>query len=803
MAKKNLRKVQIDIRQFAVPCPRVGSIELNSGYGQTPQLGNEIHQAIQRRRTREVSNYTAEVKMQLEVPAENYLFVISGRADGVVESDDVLIEEIKSTFDVESLEHKLTTDENHPYVWQLKTYGYFYYKQSGQIPDLRMLLVSSRNFRQSEVHFELDIEEYEAWLALRMTELVEETKMREKLYKKRVEMAVDLQFPFSSPRPGQSELIASIEEGFQKEKSLVIQAPTGLGKTIGVLYPSLKESLARGQKVIYVTPKNSQHQVAEEAVERLQNLGANVRPLTITAKSKMCFKAEPICNPQYCEFAKDYYKKLADNDLVNKISKLRSLSQKKLSELGEEYQVCPFELSVEAIERADVVIADYNYVFSLRSLLGRLEAPLLEPQEKPNLVIDEAHNLPARAQDYFSPSISTRDLRQLEGSLAKVNIRFIKRALDLCKEAVELIEGYRGESRIVQINYEPIFELDKKMREFLAEYLEADIEIQPQDGVLRLVNVWSDFTQAMELEGPEFFRTYQRNKIYGEDNETLKVTCCDASSHLNETYKSFKNVVAFSATLKPFSYSTKLLGLDDESTECLEFVSPFPRDHRKILLIPQISTKYRERAQSAPKIAQAMEKIMAVKPGNYIALFPSFDFMKDVEKHLKESFYQRLVQQREMKAARVDDFLSFMKNQDMPTLLLAVQGGVFSEGVDFPGEMLIGAFVIGPALPTFDFEREQIRQYYEQAHEKDVAFNYTYVYPAMAKTIQSAGRVIRSENDKGLIVLMDSRFLENTYAETMPQGWFESSPQELVSKKIIADVYDFWKHVETLKGEEG
>ncbi|MBO9667151.1 MAG: ATP-dependent DNA helicase [Bdellovibrio sp.] len=797
-----MRKIQIDIRQFAVPCPRVGSIETHSGYGQVPQLGNEIHQAIQRRRLREVPNYTPEKKLSMELVADNYIFVISGRADGIVEGSDSLIEEIKSAFDVEGLEHKLTVDDNHPYVWQLKTYGYIHYKNTGEIPDLRMLLVSSRNFKQTEVQFELDLEEYEAWLALRLRELVDETKIREKLFKKRVEISQDLKFPFTSPRPGQSELIESIEQGFLEEKSLVIQAPTGLGKTIGVLYPSLKDSLARGQKVIYVTPKNSQHSVAEEAVDRLQELGANIRPLTITAKSKMCFKAEPLCNPQYCEFAKDYYKKVAEHDLVNKVSKLRSLSQKKLCELGEEFQVCPFELSVEAIERADVVIADYNYVFSPRSLLGRLETPLLEPQEKANLVIDEAHNLPARAQDYFSPSISTRDLHQVELLLNKVSVRFMKRALALSQEAVEIIESYRGESRMVQIDYEPIFELDKKIREFLSEYLEADIEIQPQDGVLRLANVWSDFTQAMELEGPEFFRTYQKGKIYGEDNETLKVTCCDASMHLHEVYKSFKNVVAFSATLKPFSYSTKLLGFEDEGTRCLEFVSPFPRDHRKIILIPQISTKYRDRSQSAPKIAQAMEKIMAVKPGNYIALFPSFDFMKDVERHLKESFYQRLVQQREMKAARVDDFLSFMKNQDIPTLLLAVQGGVFSEGVDFPGEMLIGAFVIGPALPTFDFEREQIRQYYEAKADKDMAFNYTYVYPAMAKTIQSAGRVIRSENDKGLIVLMDSRFLENTYSETMPQGWFENSPQELVSSKILSDVTEFWAQVAAMKGKE-
>jgi DNA excision repair protein ERCC-2 len=796
MAKKNLRKIQIDLRQFALPCPRVGSIEAHSGYGQASRVGQEIHQNIQRKRIREIPGYEAEKKLSIEFEREQYLFVISGRADGVIEGSNFQVEEIKSTFDVESLEHKLTVDDNHPYVWQLRTYGYILYKQTGEIPDLKMLLVSSRNFKQSEIFFELDIEEYEAWLALRLAELTEETKIREKLFKKRVAAAEDLKFPFTSPRPGQVELIENIRLGFIEEKSMVIQAPTGLGKTIGVLYPSLKDSLARGQKVIYVTPKNSQHQVAEEAVEKLQDQGASIRPLTITAKSKMCFKAEPLCNPQYCEFAKDYYKKLAENDLVNKVSKLRSLSQTKLQELGEQYQVCPFELSLEAIERADVVIADYNYVFSTRSLLGRLELPLMEPSQKANLVIDEAHNLPARAQDYFSPAISTRDLQNIIPSLGKINIRFQKRAQMLCEEAIELIGTYHGESRTVEIDFDPVFELESRMREFMGEYLEADIEIQTQDGVLRLINLWSDFAQALELQGPEFFQTYQKNRLYGEINETLKVTCCDASRHLNEIYKSFKNVVAFSATLKPFTYSMKLLGFDELTTKCLEFVSPFPKEHRKILLIPQISTKFKDRPMNAPKIAQAMEKIMAVKPGNYIALFPSFEFMKDVETHLRDGSYQRLVQQREMKAARVDDFLSFMKSADKPTLLLAVQGGIFSEGVDFPGDMLIGAFVVGPALPNFDFEREQIRQYYERSYDKSQAFNYTYVYPAMAKTIQSAGRVIRSENDKGIIVLMDSRFLETTYSETMPQGWFEQGAQELVSGKIISDVTDFWSSIE-------
>lgn len=786
-----MRKIHLDLRQFALPCPRSGSIETNSGYGPPPLSGQEIHQLLQARREQEIPGYASEVRLSHSFHREPYVFHVSGRADGVLPGTPVTIEEIKTSFDLEDLFQKLSRNEDHPYLWQLRTYGYIYLQQTGQTPKLKFHLVSSRNLKSLELDVEFSREFYEAWLERRLAELVKETRLREKLFKKRQKTAAALEFPFPEPRPGQRELVSCLEEAFAEKKRLLVQAPTGLGKTAGVLFPSLKDALARGQKVIYVTPKNSQHQVAEEALEKLQDQGAKIRALTLNAKHKMCLKEEVLCHPRSCEFARDYYRKLAEQDLINKLSKVKNLSPRKLKSLGTEYEVCPFELSVEAVERADVVIADYNYVFAPRSLLGKLSEPLMKPSEKANLVVDEAHNLPARAQDYFSPSLGVAQLRTLEESMKLLEPRFSAPGLALLAEARALIQSYGQEGpRRIEILPEPFLDLDAKIRELTLKYLESAGDLAPQDPMLKWSHLWSEFLQSLELKGPAFFQSVQKD---AQHEDILKITCCDASEHLAKTYKEFHNVVAFSATLKPFEYYQSLMGLTDETTKCVEFLSPFPADNRKLLVIPQISTLRRNREFSAPRIADVISRVVRLKPGNYIALFPSFEFLLKTRAHLQLPEFQLLVQTRDMKAAAVQAILTDLREQAKPHLLLAVQGGVFSEGLDYRGDMLIGAFIVGPALPTFDFEREQMRIYYENTYGKDKGFDYTYVYPAMAKAIQSAGRVIRSEKDQGVIILMDPRFLQSAYARSMPQGWFQISPQELVSQSILSDIARFWR----------
>jgi DNA excision repair protein ERCC-2 len=310
-----------------------------------------------------------------------------------------------------------------------------------------------------------------------------------------------------------------------------------------------------------------------------------------------------------------------------------------------------------------------------------------------------------------------------------------------------------------------------------------------------MVHYWSEFQQAMEFEGEEFFTTFTPGRHGGaaKTGGILKITCCDASKWLTERYKEFSHVVAFSATLKPFDYYLKLLGLKSQDTEAAEFTSPFPKANRKLMIIPQVSTKLNDRQRNFPKIKDGIERIVRVKPGNYFVFFPSFAFLEQVGALLNLPEFDVLLQKRDMRRAQIEDYIERLREGEKPTLILAVQGGVFAEGVDYPGDMLIGAIVVGPGLPTFDFERELLRHYYEKVHGSHAAFDYAYTFPAMAKVVQAAGRVIRSAEDRGLIVLMDRRFLHASYVNSMPEDWTNEGTAPLVSESVLADISHFWE----------
>jgi DNA excision repair protein ERCC-2 len=838
------KKISISVTEFAVPAPRRGSIDAYSGFGRGQQLGIELHQKVQLARAKIYPNYRAEVMTEHEFISGEFNFEVSGRIDGVFEKttgntdktvaieghsqnsldeysvDDIQknladifsefddeksnedtvhtatfkIEEIKSSFNIFELSKRIRDSGiDHPYCLQLLTYGYIHWLKHQEKPKLNLHLISSRTQETLNIELKLDITKYEDWLHRRLAELVEEARLAEKRVKRRKKAAEDFQFPFAQPRSGQIELIQTIEDGMKDNQPMLLQAPTGLGKTVGVLYPTLQEALKRGQKVIYLTPKNSQHAVAEEAIEKLQESGANIKGMTLTAKSKMCFKNEPLCNPEYCEYAKDHYTKVAENKLLEKLAKKKRLSAQVFKNTAEEFQCCPFELQLDAAQDVDTVICDYNYVFAPRSAFGRLASSGLISKGKPNLVIDEAHNLPARAMDYYSPSLSVFTLEKMRSDLHLIPLTYRRQVDDLFDDCIGVVKSAAPAGLTAAAKIRPPVDdflvQDAELRTFLSTYLNSDVDIQPGDPVMRLCFYWSEFTAALEYvngEHPEFFTTFHPNPA------CIKITCCDASEMLKDCYKEYANVVGFSATLKPFAYYSQMSGLKTDNLKTAEFISPFPKTNRKLLIIPQISSKYSERTRNYPKIAEAINKLVSLRRGNYIAFFPSFDFMERV----LALFYppkgmQILKQERSMKRDEIDDVLNILKEGDSANVLFAVQGGVFSEGVDYAGEMIIGAFVVGPPLPNFDLERESMRGYYEEHYQS--GFDFAYVYPAMAKAIQAAGRVIRSEKDKGIIILMDNRFIQSSFAKAMPQDWFVNSPQEAVSAQILQDVTNFWQ----------
>jgi len=306
------------LRDFAVPVPRTGSIETHSGYGWAADEGREIHARVQKRRVKADSSYEPEVQVSCLFDRAGYRFQIDGRMDGIFHGDLPHIEEIKTSFNVHDLANRLSHGSlAHPYSLQLLTYGYFHWLNNKVLPKLSFHLVSTRSRESLDLGCELRIAEYETWLGLRLDELVIETAKAEKRVQRRRKIAACFTFPFENPRPGQTEIVRKIEEVMSEGQPLLMQAPTGMGKTVGVLYPVLKQALGRGQQVIYITPKNSQHSIAEDACQRFAEAGSKVKALTITAKKKICFKNEPLCNPDYCEFSRDYYAKVREHGILD------------------------------------------------------------------------------------------------------------------------------------------------------------------------------------------------------------------------------------------------------------------------------------------------------------------------------------------------------------------------------------------------------------------------------------------------------------------------------------------------------
>ena len=751
---------------------------------------------MQKQRAQADPSYQAEVAVSSLFERDGYSFRIDGRMDGIFRCDPPRIEEIKSTFNIRELVNRLVGDPmDHPYCLQLLTYGYFYWREQQVLPTLFLHLVSSRTSDSVDRELLLDLPRYEQWLDLRLDELVVEARQAEKRAARRRKVASCFVFPFTHPRPGQIELMQTIEQFMARKHPMLIQAPTGLGKTVGVLYPVLKEALSRGQRVVYVTPKNSQHSVAEDAVTRFQETGAKLKSLTITAKSKICLKNEPLCTPDYCEYARNYYGKVHEGGILDVLAKKRKLKARTFRDLGEQYQVCPFELQLDAAREADLIICDYNYVFAPRSSLGRMADLGVDQTGKPNLVIDEAHNLPARAMDYYSPALSSVLLEQMRAEIRQVPARFRSEAEELLDGCLQTISACRKSDRPQPQRIDPPVELffnqHSRLCAFLSRYLDSGVELSPQDVILRLCYSWGEFTATLEFGGDpdrhEFFTTCHPHPTGG----IVKITCCDASALLKDCYKEYEQVVGFSATLKPFDYYVRLSGLNREQVRTAEFTSPFPKERRKILIIPQISTRYRNRERNYAKIAEAVQRMTALQSGNYFVFLPSFEFLERVAAlfHPPEGFTV-VRQERGMKAAGIEAIVDNLRSRSVPTIVFAVQGGSFSEGMDYAGEMVIGAFVIGPPLPAYDLEREQMKAYYQERYA--AGFDYAYTIPAMAKAIQAAGRVIRSETDRGLIVLMDSRFLEQGFSQAMPSDWFESDVAEIVSERILGEVAAFW-----------
>ena len=421
------------------------------------------------------------------------------------------------------------------------------------------------------------------------------------------------------------------------------------------------------------------------------------------------------------------------------------------------------------------------------------------------LVVDEMHNLVSRAMDYFSAELKVSDVKRLIDAIknkipeALHNHFLLFDQLDEFLSTFTPANGASAEDRTFPL---PIFQyFQKELMDLWSIALKQSYNLERRDPFLKLINSLDQFvtTLAEWTNQPAGWCSFVESiRARGGTDCRLRLMKFDVSEHLKSIYEQFPQMVGFSATLKPFLYYQRLLGLDGEQVRTAELPFPFATAHRKILIVPQVSTKYSQREDSLLKICALVERITILRPGNYAVFFPSFEYLKKFsEAWLSESPSRMscLTQERDMPPHRTVEMLATLRAAITPTLLIGVQGGVFSEGIDYLGDMLLGAFIIGPPLPVFDYEHERMRTHYQNKFEE--GFNYTYVYPAMAKAIQAAGRVVRSSSDRGVIILVDQRFLLTDYAKALPQDWFQTDVKELVSNQILKDLTDFWSQIPT------
>lgn len=707
--------------------------------------------------------------MRKTITLEKDEVTIQGRADGL--HPDGTFDEIKSTMRPASLIKRLEADPYHPYWLQLACYRWMSEKncagecESTDKPTDRLMVVDARSMESWTLesrHWTPDL--FESWLETRVAAIIKREGERRAFVRRQKKLAAKLRFPFDDIRAGQQGFMDEIRATCLEKGRLLGQAPTGIGKSLGSLYPALQVALGAGSKVAFLTPKNSQFTVAEKAVEQLSK-SAPLRSITLGAKSKLCLNDEVNCTPEACPYARGHYDKVAEKKLIAKLSRRAVLTTRTIKIVARKHEVCPYALSMQILPRRDILIADYNHAFSPEANLRAKMAGADLDAPRPVVLVDEAHNLPDRARDHWSGSLAVKDA---EGTRWQRDLQKILNPREgACPEPAKL-------ERLSAKMLDAILDASPDDHESARQELDLFFSVRRFMGLL-----------SASIEQENFF---VRNPQPG----LWEVHCLDAGGFIAQKFDEFSGVIAFSATLKPLDFYRNELGLTRPSDKAIEWPSPFDARNQKTILIPQVSTLWRERDHNYAKIAGAIERIIALKPGHYMAFFPSFSFLGQVSAQMNHADFEILTQipaqSPQETAAMLERFRGPISGKSL--LMLAVQGGTFAEGIDLPGDQLIGAFVVGPGLPAVTPVREKMREYFDKKY--GAGFDYAYTYPGMAKSVQAAGRVIRSDADRGLVVFMDRRFMEAASMASLPAHWIDQIHEARPGESLSDHITKFW-----------
>lgn len=729
------------------------------------------------------ASYKAEVPLSTSILYDEFEIVVEGRADGIIEEETVTIDEIKSV-------KKELIYINEPaslHKAQAMCYGYMY----GVKNDIEKLNIQLTYINQETEEIKRFKEEYSLkyltdWFCKVVNEYYKWAKYLYDNKKETVESSKKIEFPYEY-RQGQKQVAVEVYKAINKNVNLFIQAPTGIGKTLATIFPAVKgygEGLC--DKIFYLTAKTITGSVAISSFNILRENGLKFKTVTITAKEKICQIEECNCNPINCPYAKGHYDRINDA-IFDIISNEDDITRDKIITYANKHNVCPFEMNLDISDWMNGIICDYNYTFDPRAKLKRYFADGVSG--KYVLLVDESHNLVDRARQMYSAILNKDELlktkrifkdrdKRINNSLDKVNKGLIKYKR-MCVDGFMVLPEL-DEIIIPLMRFTAAFE----------KYSEEHNEFEGKDEALDFYFQAKTFQDVYEIldDNYEIYCSFNE-----EDEFFVKLMCINPSVRLGECIEKIVSTIFFSATLLPVNYY-KMLLTGNVNDYAMYVNSPFSKKNRVIAVGSDVTSKYTRRGRNEyERISQYICEVVKKKQGNYMVFFPSYRMMKEVYDVFMEispniESLRIIMQEHSMNEDKKEKFLeNFLYTENETLIGFCVMGGMFSEGIDLRNDRLIGSIIVGTGLPLVCKERELILDYFNQRDMN--GFDYAYKIPGMNKVLQSAGRVIRTDDDMGVIVLLDSRFLENSYRQLFPREWDDIK---------VTNIFDIGKIVEEL-----
>lgn len=772
--------IQLSVRSLVESLYLGGDLVSSSQSTQRANLGSQIHRMLQ---SQQKQTYAAEVYLKITTELDDFCFTIDGRADGIITTEEgVIIDEIKTTY----LPYEEISEDHFVHFAQAYIYAYIYAKQHTlktisiqltyyQLEDKKTkCFLHEKPFQELETFYMDTLKEYLKWAHLKRS--IEETS------KSSLQL---LRFPFSEYRKGQRQFAVGVYKTILDKDTLFAQAPTGIGKTISTLFPSLK-AIGEGkcEKIFYLCAKTITASVAYDTIHLLYEQGVSFKTVGITAKDKICFLEERNCDPKVCPYAKGYFDRCKDA-LYELVSDHDFIEKEIVSSIAQKHMVCPFELSLDASLYADVIVGDYNYVFDPRVYLKRFFT------EKGNYVflVDEAHNLVDRAREMYSASLMKSSFQEAKRYIPKERKILRQRLQSIIKVLQKLGQECekQGGFMAFEENHEDLVLAVGDVVEHLDAYFQSEHEEQHDDELKQLYFDSINYGKIADFYDEDFVFFVA---MEGKDC-IVKQFCMNPSHPLREILKKGRSTVFFSATLSPIDYYLSLLGAE-ASCKRLSLPSPFHKENCCCMIADNISTRYQDRVTSLPAITSLIYAATSIKEGNYIIFAPSYAYMHQIYDAFIQSYpkVKTSIQSQNMSEAMKQEFLSSFEQSDELHLYFCVIGGMFSEGIDLKQERLIGAIIIGVGLAQLNPQQDLIMQHFDS--ENRMGFAYAYQFPGMNKVLQSAGRVIRSHEDKGMILFVDERYTSSRYLTLLPAQYrhYQRVHSPSQAMHLLAD---FWK----------